>query len=302
MIASTFSLSPDPRSGPVMPLNDLTVVATHETTLRANRLDSLEALFTVGRGETLGKPGLAPWRERIRLTLTDDGHERTFYLKRFTNPPGHARREVRRSGSGALSVAGMEWAWMNALTRDGIACVRPVAFGQELARGRERRSAILTEAVPGKSLEAWMSEWNQADRAVIRRLSAPVAELIARLHNAGYIHRDLYLAHVFFDPTAPPEKSLHLIDLQRVRRPTGRFRRWIVKDLAALNYSAPARLVSRSDRLRWLKRYLGTSKLDASARRLAYRVIGKTFTVARHDRRRMVRLSAQAGQNGATVQ
>ena len=301
MMTPVSSSSSGGNPGAVVLLNDLNVVAPHEALLRANHLDSLEALFTIARGESLGKPGLDRWRERIKLVLSHDGVKSTCFLKRFTSPPRRARREVGRSGSAARSVAGMEWAWMGRMVRDHIACVQPMAFGQELVGGRERRSAILTKAVPGKSLEAWMSEWSEADQPVIRGLIDPVAGLVARLHNAGYIHRDLYLSHVFYDPTAGLERSLHLIDLQRVRRPRLRLRRWIVKDLAALNYSTPARLVSRADRLRWLKRYLGVPRLDTSARRLAYRVMGKTLSITRHDRRRAVRLSAPAGRDGAKM-
>ena len=110
----------------------------------------------------------------------------------------------------------------------------------------------------------------------------------SRLHTGGYVHRDLYLSHIFFDPDAPLDDALCLIDLQRMIRPAVNRRRWIVKDLAALNYSAsptrgdaigPSDLVSQADRLRWLKLYLGAVKLDGSARRLAYRVIGKTMRI-----------------------
>ena len=123
-----------------------------------------------------------------------------------------------------------------------------------------------------------------ADRLTIQRLITATAALISRLHRQGYIHRDLYLSHVFYDPSSPMERSLRLIDLQRVIRPRWRFRRWIVKDLASLNFSTPSRLVSRTDRVRWLRRYLGIEKLDASARRLVYRIVGKTQRIAERER------------------
>lgn len=234
---------------------------------------------------------------------------RTFYLKRFTNPPASARREVRRSGTGAKSVAGLEWTWMNRLARDGIPCACPVALAEELRGSREVRSAILTAAVPGDSLEHWAARWTRADHATIRALIGVLAKLVARLHAAGYVHRDLYLSHLFFDPAAPLDDALCLIDLQRMIRPAANPRRWIVKDLAALNYSAPTArddaasfpsptrgdatgpsdLISQADRLRWLKLYLGAVKLDGSARRLAYRVIGKTMRIQSRAARRRLR-------------
>jgi hypothetical protein len=153
----------------------------------------------------------------------------------------------------------------------------------------------MTASVAGRSLEYWVGRWGEADRATVRTLVEPLATLVARLHERGYIHRDLYLSHVFHDAQSGAERSLRLIDLQRVARPRTRRRRWIVKDLASLNYSAPAPLIHRTDRLRWLTHYLGIRKLDASARRLVYRILGKTQAIARHDKRRMARLRKEGG-------
>ena len=127
-------------------------------------------------------------------------------------------------------------------------------------------------------------------RAECRSLVEPVASLIARLHDRGYVHRDLYLSHIFHDPAVPRRSSLCLIDLQRVLRPRRCRGRWIVKDLASLDFSTPRKLIGRTDRLRWLIRYLGIPEMDASARRLVYRIAGKTRRIARHERRRLARL------------
>ena len=274
-----------PPGGRYVSLNDLTVLRGFEPLLQRHKLDTLDALFCA-QGQRLDKPGLSSWRERLRLSLDDADSRRVLYLKRFREAPSAVQREVRRSGCRASSLAGLEWNWISRLERDGIPCMEPVAMGEELKASREQRSAILTAAVPGVSLEVWMDQWGEPERATIRRLIAPLANLTARLHSRGYVHRDLYLSHVFYDPSKPDNQSLHLIDLQRVMRPSLRWRRWIIKDLAALNFSAPKRLVSASDRVRWLRAYLGIVKLDATARRLAYRVVGKTLAIARHERSR----------------
>jgi len=285
------------------------VVAGYEEALRANSLDSLDALFDFTGGESLHKPGLSPWRERLRLSLDVNGKRQTFYLKRFTHPPARARRETRRSGSGASSTAGVEWTWMHRLAADGIPCAKPVAFGEVCAANREVRSAVLTEGVPGDSLERWVVRWlgRGGDGRIDRRelcskgehhaeclsLVEPLASLIARLHDRGYVHRDLYLSHIFYNPEVPVPSSLCLIDLQRVLRPRRCRGRWIVKDLASLDYSTPRELIGRTDRLRWLLRYLGIPGMDASARRFVYRIAGKIRRIARHERRRQARLRNQ---------
>lgn len=285
-------ITPAQPTSPSIPTRRQTIVIAggYETFLSSHHLDSLDALFAVVGGERLDKPGLEVWRERRRLTLDDAGVARVFYLKRFCDPPRSARRQVVRSGSGANSIAGMEWTWMNRLVREGIACVQPVAFGEEVRRSREIRSAILTAAVPGESLEKWAARWTAADRPRIQNLRSPSARLISQFHRAGYIHRDLYLSHIFYDPSVPSARSLHLIDLQRVIRPRWWKGRWVVKDLAALNFSTPMRLFSRTDRLRWLREYLAIAKLDGSARRLVYRIMGKTQSMTRHHQKRSPRL------------
>lgn len=243
-------------------LNDLTVAAADELFLRKHGLTSLEALFAVRGGQQLSKPGLAPWRERLRLELADGAGSRVLYLKRFTDPPGSARRDARRCG--ARSVAGVEWRWLHELAAIGVPTARPVALGEEFRGSRERRSVVLMAAAPGESLERRVtSAISQAER---ERLLLATARLVGRLHGAGIVHRDLYLSHLLWQADGPSaDGTLTLIDLQRVCRPTWRLRRWMIKDLAALSYSTPAELVSRSARLRWLIRYERESAQGAQA-------------------------------------
>jgi Ser/Thr protein kinase RdoA (MazF antagonist) len=216
------------------------------------------------------------------MTLQSADSRLVFYMKRFTNPPPAAGREIRRCGSGARSLAGNELEWIRRLEAAGIACVVPVAFGQEVRGGRELRSVLITRAVEGSSLETWAATAHATDRAVVQMLIRQTADLARRLHGLGMVHRDLYLSHIYFDPVS---QSLRLIDLQRVLRPVWRLSRWRVKDLAALNYSAPRPLISSADRLRWLREYLGTAKLGAAGKQWAYRVAGKTSRIARRDPR-----------------
>jgi hypothetical protein len=278
----------------------LRITESHESFLREHHLDSVEALFDPGLGTPLGKPGLDAWRERVRLTCCTSDGPKTFYLKRFRAPPVSARRLARRAGVSANTLAGLEWACMRRLAADGIPTARPIALAEEISGRREDRSAILIESVPGRSLEQWAQTWTSPGRttaapADIRSLLPMTASLVSRFHARGYVHRDLYLAHIFYDPEAPPEESLHLIDLQRVMMPRWRRRRWIVKDIASLSYSTPTELVSRTDRLRWLKAYLGVRKLDAPAKRFARHVAAKSRRIGRHDHRRGRRFAEGRG-------
>lgn len=274
-----------------MMLNDLTIAPEYESWLHDHGLDTLNALFDLHEGESLTKPGLQSWRERIRLTLPHEDGTSTYYMKRFKNPPSSMKREIRRSGCDASSMAGMEWSWLNRLQQDGIPCAKPIAMGEEMMGSSERRSAILMAAVPGLSLETYAKQWSPEDQYETQHLLKLTATLVADFHGHGYVHRDLYLSHLFFDKdeNTPPEKSLHLIDLQRARKPQYCRRRWVVKDLAALNFSTPSDVISNTDRIRWLKCYLQTTKLSKEARRLIYLIMGKTQKMTEHEHRRLKR-------------
>jgi heptose I phosphotransferase len=114
-----------------------------------------------------------------------------------------------------------------------------------------------------------------------RRLIEGIAGIARKLHDGGLCHRDFYLCHVFITPSRDDE--LTLIDHQRVRRARPLRWRWIVKDLASLNYSATTDWISRSDRLRFLRAYLSRDRMAGKEKKLIRRILKKTERIRRHD-------------------
>ena len=269
----------------------------YESLLSTHGLGSLAAVWECRLGQRLDKPGLEGWRQRWRLRLGDNqGQERTLYLKRFEHPP--LRRQIARwrGSCWGLSSAGVEWHNARRLAEAGVAAARPVAYGQQMRGPWEVRSFILLAEVGGASLERWAAAHmppsdREPDARRPRELCDQLARFAARFHRAGFVHRDLYLSHVFIEPAgssstgggAGAGEPFCLIDLQRVFRPRWRHRRWVVKDLAQLNYSTPASRVGQCERLRFLCRYVRECDRFGSARRLA-RLIG--VKTARMIRRR----------------
>ena len=258
-------------------------------------LDSLDALLSTPGEDNLHKPGLAGWRERLRLKLPSLAPEGSCYLKRYTRPP--RREQWRNRLSGHRDCAAVEWRWLTELDRLGIPGPVPVAYGARRRGLMEDASVVVTAAVPGDALERWVPDQLGPGgalrcRATKHRLIDAVAVLVARLHRHRLIHRDLYLAHLFLDPQSIGEDRPRLtcIDLQRMIRPRLRWTRWVVKDLAALNYSTPPEAAGAADRVRWLKQYLKVDKLRPKDKRLARAVAAKTRRIARHDAKRRARL------------
>lgn len=260
----------------------------------ADGLDSVAALFVLPGGQRLDKASLPTWRERIRFELPGAG---TMYLKRYGSPP--VGQQLRRILSGRLwgGTARMEWDRMRELEAAGVASVKAVALGEEMVGFWERRSVLVATAVPGESLEGYAQRhpgrWS-------RGLVEDLARFVARFHQTGCVHRDLYLSHIFIDP-AGEQGRFRLIDLARVFHPRWFRRRWIVKELASLDYSTPPGSATATDRLRFLRVYLGRDRFNAGDRRLIRRVVGKTSRIARHDARRQQR-DAQGRQGGARGQ
>jgi hypothetical protein len=117
-----------------------------------------------------------------------------------------------------------------------------------------------------------------------------LARFVARFHRTGFVHRDLYLSHVFL-AAGRGGHSLEdyvLIDLQRVFRPRLRRSRWRVKDLAALAWSTPPAVVGRLGRLRFLVRYARECPSAGDVRRLARDIDA-----------RLVRMQRRSGKSNA---
>ncbi len=125
-----------------------------------------------------------------------------------------------------------------------------------------------------------------ADQAAIGRL---LADAVAAMHRRHFYHIDLQWRNVLVRQDPPGRWHVALIDCPRGGRrwtiPTRRHGR--VSDLASLDRLGCV-FLTRTERLRWLKRYLGVEnrKLRPADRRLARRVLDyrNRFEHRRHPR------------------
>jgi len=260
--------------------------------LASLRLRDMDSVFAFGGGERLEKPGLGV-RERIRFELLLDSDQKVvMYLKRYGYPGMGAlirRLLSRRSRAGA---AVYDFGAALRLAEKGIAVPRPVAFGEQRNWLGEQRSFVMMEELPeADALERLLPEWAEKQKEYIllrdkKELIRQVADLVRHLHRADFYHRDLYLSHIFLSRDSLGAERLNLIDLQRVFRPLIRRRRWQVKDLAQLYYSARD-YFSATDIMRFLCEYLGGKSLSAEDKRMVRAVYRKAKRIARHNSKRM---------------
>jgi heptose I phosphotransferase len=157
--------------------------------------------------------------------------------------------------------AGNEWRAIHRLRELGVETMQPVAYGVEGWNPAELRSLLVTEELRDCiSLERYCEQWrNQPPpvrykRILIRRL----AKIARTLHENGVNHRDFYICHFLIrTPWDVSEEALHLylIDLHRVQLRQQTPRRWVIKDLGSLWFSAMELGLSRGDLLRFIQEY-----------------------------------------------
>ena len=253
--------------------------------LSENRLTSFDSFLAIPTEEIIKK--VRDDRYTVSVKLKKDGDSVKAYLKRsayswLLNLLKTLRKFTRQRGSLVH-----EFLNLVKLHEIGVPSITPIAAGKR-TRGFKCESFILSEDLGSTiKLEDYVpQEFDQPfmkEQAIRKRLLLEtIAGITRRMHQGGVNHRDYYLCHLHILPEAQPWPNLFVIDLNRADRRKKVGLRWIVKDLAALNSSAPENVFSRSDRIRFLKLYLETDRLDTSARKMARKILRKTRKISRH--------------------
>jgi tRNA A-37 threonylcarbamoyl transferase component Bud32 len=182
---------------------------------------------------------------------------RSIYIKHHRVPSAHAMlSQWARSSKGRRELTCLEKAAERA-----IPTIEPLALGEQRKAGFVFENYLITEGIEGvQPLDHFIQETFPALAAsrrpeIRRNLTDELAELVAKLHEAGVLHPDLHSGNVLVRLHADNSVELFLIDLQEAessRRTSWRRSR---NDLLAfgLFFFTMARAV---DRARFLRRYL----------------------------------------------
>ena len=251
-------------------------------------LTSIDAVFSFA-AEDMNKKNLAAFRSRMKFDIAAPGSSQptTVFLKRYNRPPAAHQLANWLAARARKSCGALEYAVTTELSAAGIGTPRPVCYGEQWGLLFEKRSFIMTEKIADaealeRRLPRCFSEPPTKQNLRLRRsLVAQLAGFVRKFHETGYRHRDLYFSHVFCNDAG----RFFLIDLARAFKPWLLGRRFQIKDLAQLYYSAPGRHFSGTDRLRFYVGYTGRRELAAADKLFVRQIIGKARRMAQRERK-----------------
>lgn len=259
----------------------------YKTALAKKGLTSTDAVFSFDAGENLSKENLARFRSRLRFTIDSpqSSQPTTVFLKRYDRPPILVQLKNWLSARSRKSCGFLEFASANKLTVAGINTPKTISCGEQWGVLFEKRSFVITEKIPdAESLErklpdCFNGQATSENLKLRRNLIAQLASFIKKFHETNYRHRDLYFSHIFHTDHG----GFYLIDLARAFRPIFLRRRFQIKDVAQVYYSAPGQHFSRTDRLRFYAGYSGRDKLTNKDKVFIRKVINKAKRIARRE-------------------
>jgi len=216
---------------------------------------------------------------------------RVVYVKRYNAYAGRAVLDASLRGSLARRAARAA----ERLAALGFGVPQVVAAVEWHVGGMVGHSFFVTEEVSGGVTvdRRWQELPGRSGRRERRHLVAALAKLFARLHAAGVYHADLKDVNLL----ARPDGTMVLLDLERVDfgRTVPRARR--VKNLMQLDRTL-GRVASRTERLAFLRRYLGADATRATLRHWARDVHEAS---AAKNRRRRTGLPSRDGVSAMIV-
>ena len=236
-------------------------------------LTGIDAVFKFDAGQNLAKENLAEHRTRIKFEIDQPGT--TLFLKRYNTTPKPTQLKNWFANRKRAAAMHYDLAPAQKLLELGINAPKTICYGSEWAGAFEKRSFIITENIPNaQSLESRLPDIRKK-----KHLIDSLAEFVRKFHGTGSRHRDLYLCHIFYSDKG----DFTLIDLHRCLRPRFLAERFRLKDIAQLYYSAPGKLISGTDRLRFYLRYAGIRTLSKQDKLFIAKLKAKANKMAKHD-------------------
>ena len=202
------------------------------------------------------------------------------YIKRYSPPSLKEKIKAFSSLKFEKYDAFHEWNALLAFHRHNLPTVTPVA----VARVNGRTCNLTLGIKDYKRASALFESFKREDGERKRKLIRKIAELAGDMHATGFAHQDFYLVHIFVKERE--NDAIYLIDLQRLVMDGALSKRFRIKDLGQLLFSARP-FVSRTDMMRFWKAYTEKAGKELfKNKRLIRSVFGKADKILkRHERK-----------------
>lgn len=182
------------------------------------------------------------------------GGQRYFIKRHRGARPGELLKNLLTLRLPVVS-AHNEYAALRAMEALGLQVPRPAAYGRRGVLPARLESFLVTHDVgPHESLEDHCRHWRSQPPGFGHKqaLLQQLARIARCMHGAGICHRDFYLCHFL---RRQSDGELVVIDLHRALVKRSLARRWIIKDLAGLWFSAMDAGLTRRDLWRFVAAY-----------------------------------------------
>ena len=252
----------------------LTINCEYSELLNYNKLDTAEKLWEF-EGEDVKKQRKERGTERIILKDSNTNKDVETYIKRYKPLP---IKEYFKSITSLRPIhpkgAYHEWDAIIKFHENNLPTMDPIAVA-ETKYGTCNLTLGITDYT--RASEIFKKLKNSPNKKRKQNLIEKIAELAKNMHNAGFGHQDFYLVHIFVKEQNNDE--IFLIDLQRLIIQKKLTKRWRVKDLAQLYYSAAPFVNDEDINLFW-KLYSEDLKCSES---LLSAINKKMQKIKRHD-------------------
>ncbi len=237
-----------------------TVTDTWQGTIAGETFSSFEKVFALS-GKPISKDGQS-------VIFRKEIDNQRYYIKQYHTTKGilswFGMSRIRQEARNQL--------WFK---RIGLPAAEVVAFGEEHILSRTIRGALITESLDNTDDLAWTAR-NRPDlfgnRQWVLQVIDQVAKITRTLHQHNFCHNDLKWRNILVSQDADRPQT-YLIDCPLGQRWFGPFLGYrIIKDIACLD-KVGKQVLSRTQRLRFFKKYRQCVKLTAEDRKFVQKVL-----------------------------
>lgn len=208
-----------------------------------------------------------------RRTIAVDLGGKRYFVKYHRGIPGAEILKNLMQLRLPVVSARNEWLALSRLKTLGIKVPQIAAYGKRGLLPQTCESFIVTDDVgTQENLEDLTRDWHSKPPAFTDKLSLirEVAAISRRMHSNGICHRDFYICHFMVTgniaQAGEDGQTLTLIDLHRALVKRNLERRWVIKDIGSLYFSAMDIGLTARDLFRFVRLYSGMSVKKALIR------------------------------------